>query len=440
MRFVDLIARKRDGGEHPPEEIRALVRGVADGSLPDYQAAAWLMAAFLRGLSPGETLELTLAMRDSGVRVDLSSIPGIKLDKHSSGGVGDKTTLVVVPMLAAAGVPVLKMSGRGLGHTGGTVDKLESIPGFRTGLSLEEALAQVRAVGAALVGQSAELVPADKRLYVLRDVTATVDSIPLIAASIMSKKLASGADRVLLDVKVGRGAFMKSLDKARELARLMVRLGGLAGVETTAALTAMDEPLGWAVGSALEVAEACATLTGGPRVDRRFRELCVRLCARGLVMAEKVPDELSGIAAAERLLECGEAAGKFQQILQAQGASPAVVSDPGLLPRAPLVAPVESSGEGFVAAIDSEAIGRLVMEMGGGRARKEDAIDPAVGIVLHRKTGDPVRRGGLLAEVHLARPEEEAAGRVLAAFTLAPDPPPESPIIYEFVNSEPAEP
>ncbi len=436
MRPTDLIARKRDGCEHTPEELQALVRALVDGSMPDYQTAAWLMAAYLRGLSPAETLSLCAAMRDSGRTIDLSSIPGVKVDKHSSGGVGDKTSLVVVPILAAAGCPILKMSGRGLGFSGGTIDKLEAIPGFRTDLPAEAAVEQVRRIGAAIVGQTADLAPADKKLYALRDVTATIDSIPLIAASIMSKKLAGGADAVLLDVKVGRGAFMKTLERARELARAMVDIGVGAGVKTVAALTAMDEPLGYAVGNAVEVAEAGATLTGRGRVDERFRDLCVTLSARALVLGGKAADDEGGRRLAEEALHSGAAAAKLEEVIAAQGGDHRVVQEPDRLPRAPAIRRVRSETEGYVHAIDAEAVGRLAVALGAGRQRKEDSIDPAVGIVLMKKRGDHVEAGEILADLHL-RDEQSApdgADTLRAAYSLAPDQPRPEPIIYEFVE------
>jgi pyrimidine-nucleoside phosphorylase len=436
MRPYDLIAKKRDGGEHTQHELQELARAVTDGVMPDYQVAAWLMAAFLRGMTPAETLALTLAMRDSGQRVDWGDVPGIKLDKHSSGGVGDKVTPVVVPLLAAAGVPMLKMSGRGLGFSGGTVDKLESIPGFRSDLSPEEASDQVKHIGAALVGQSPALVPADKKLYALRDVTATIESIPLIAASIMSKKLAGGADAVLLDVKVGRGAFMKTEARARELSRAMVEIGTGAGVRTVAALTSMDEPLGYTVGNALEIAEACALLTGKGRIDARFRELCMILAARGLVLAGKAGDDRAARSVLERLLAQGTAAAKFEAIIQAQGGDPRVVAEPARLPKAATVQPVRSEVEGYVKVIDAEQIGQLAVEIGAGRMRKEDAIDPAVGIVLMKKTGDRVIGGDVLAELHLNgdRRPPDLQERLTAAYTISQTEPAPIPLLYGFVE------
>lgn len=439
MRPHDWIVKKRDGGEHSPEEIACLVRAVVDGAMPDYQIAAWLMAAYLRGLTKAETLALTLAMRDSGETVRLEDVPGIKLDKHSTGGVGDKTSLVVVPLLAAAGVPILKMSGRGLGFSGGTIDKLESISGLRTDLTIEEAHAQVKQIGAALIGQTPALVPADKKLYALRDVTATVESIPLIAASIMSKKLAAGADVVLLDVKVGRGAFMKSLDQARALAETMVEIGKGAGIRTVAFLTDMEEPLGYAVGNALEVTEACTLLTGAGRVDSRFRDLCIALATHGLVLAGKSPDEQTARGLLESLLLTGAAAEKWEQIITAQGGKAEVVRNTGLLPTAGVVMTTRAETGGYLASIDAEAIGRLAVEMGAGRTRKEDAIDPTVGILLHKKTGDVVTPGEPLAELHCAvaaTEEDRARYRAMfqAAVAITHSKPPPRPLIHAIIE------
>jgi pyrimidine-nucleoside phosphorylase len=422
MNAVEILAKKRDGGELTKEEIRFFVEGVTSGAVPDYQASAWLMAVFLRGMTARETLDLTLAMCDSGQRVDLSDLPnGPALDKHSTGGVGDKTTLVVVPILAAAGVPMLKMSGRGLGYSGGTVDKLESIPGFRTDLSIAEAKAQVERIDAALIAQSAELAPADKVLYALRDVTATVESLPLIASSIMSKKLAGGAQRIVLDVKVGRGAFMKTREQAEALARAMVAIGMGANVPTSAMLTAMEEPLGKAVGNALEVAEAIELLQNRPESDRRFRSLCLELAGHGLVAVGKARDRAKGATQAERLLASGAAAAKFAQIIAAQGGPEGLENVLAALPVAPIQQEVPAKTAGVVGALDAEAVGRLAVRMGAGREVKTDVIDPSVGIVLRRKVGDAVAVGDPLAVLHLdATHTGEFETELQAAFTLVP--------------------
>jgi pyrimidine-nucleoside phosphorylase len=436
MNNYDLIAKKRDGREHSSEEIGFLIRSIVSGQMPDYQTTAWLMAAYLKGLTSAETIALTLAMRDSGEKMDLQDISGYKLDKHSTGGVGDKTTLVLVPLLASAGIPILKMSGRGLGHTGGTVDKLESIPGFQTNLDIEQAKKQTAEIGAALVGQSPKLVPADKILYGLRDVTATVESIPLIAASIMSKKLAIGANGILLDVKVGQGAFMPDIARGRELAHTLVEIGKGAGIQTIAALSAMDEPLGYSVGNALEVMEACAVLTGRGMVDNRFRELCLLLAGRALIMAGIASDELDGFTQAENLLLNGSAAEKLSQIIAAQGGNPDIIHNPSILPQAPTVRRIRAQEDGYIEAIDARAIGMLCMQVGAGRVRKGDPIDPATGAVLRKKTGDPVARGDVLADLHLRSEENEniLAEQLRAAFVISSETPRSKPIIYEMIG------
>lgn len=402
MNAVDLIAKKRDGGELTGEEIRFFIAGVTDGRIPDYQSAAWLMAVYLQGMTHRETVDLTLAMRDSGKRIDLSGQPGgPTLDKHSTGGVGDKTTLVVVPILAAAGVPMLKMSGRGLGFSGGTVDKLESIPGFRTDLTIQEATAQVKRIGAALIAQSKELAPADGILYPLRDVTATVDCLPLIASSILSKKLAGGAQRIVLDVKVGRGAFMKTLEEARNLAEALVGIGNSAGVPTSALLTRMDEPLGTMVGNALEVQEALTILTNGEESEPRFVDLCLKLAAHGLVAVGKVQDLAEGRIVAEEKLRSGRAAEKFAALVGAQGGPRTIAEIVSRLDRAPIQVEVQAGESGMILGIDAAAIGRLAMDIGAGRATKGAQIDHSVGVELYRKTGQSVGSGELLVRLHL---------------------------------------
>lgn len=406
MRITDIIAKKRDGDALSREEIQFVVGGVTEGTLPDYQISAWLMATFLRGMSEQETLDLTLAMRDSGERIDLSDLPnGPALDKHSTGGVGDKTTLVVVPMLAALGVPMLKMSGRGLGFSGGTVDKLEAIPGFRTDLTVAEAKAQVRGIGAALIGQSGSLAPADKILYGLRDVTATVESVPLIASSIMSKKLASGGQRLVLDVKVGSGAFMKTPEQARVLAQTLVRIGNGAGVPTSAILTRMDEPLGRAVGNALEVREALELLqyVGS---EPQFEHLCVELATHGLLATGRTTNEEDALVAVYETLWHGKAAAKFAEIVAAQGGPDTPEAILESLPVAPIQQEVGSEAGGMVTELNAEIIGRLAVDMGAGRLTKTDVIDPAVGIVLHAKTGDVVTPQTTLATLHIRAGDE----------------------------------
>lgn len=402
MTIKEILTRKRDGEELSTDEIAFFIRGVVDGSIRDYQAAAWLMAVFLRGLSRRETRDLTYAVRDSGGKVDLSDLNSHPtLDKHSTGGVGDKTTLVVVPILAAAGIPLLKMSGRGLGHTGGTVDKLEAIPGVRTELSLSAAKAQVREIGAALIGQSADLAPADKILYSLRDVTATVESLPLIASSIMGKKLAAGAERILLDVKVGRGAFMKTREQAEELARLLIDLGNEAGALTSAVLSPMDEPLGRAVGNALEVREAVELMLRPGEAEPTFGEFCLEMAAHGLLATGKADGEPQAREQSRRLLDSGAAAAKFAQIIHAQGGPATCEAILSSLPHAPITHTVKSPSAGVLTAIDAEKIGQLAMTMGAGRQAKTDAIDPAVGIVFLRKVGATVNASEALATLHM---------------------------------------
>jgi pyrimidine-nucleoside phosphorylase len=405
-----ILAKKRDGGELTTDEIGFFVRGVTSGAIPDYQAAAWLMAVFLRGMSRRETGDLTLAMRDSGERLDLCSLsPHPILDKHSTGGVGDKTTLVVAPILAAAGIPMLKMSGRGLGFSGGTVDELESIPAFRSELSVNEAMDQVRLIHLALIGQSADLAPADKVLYALRDVTATIESLPLIASSIMSKKLAAGGDKILLDVKAGRGAFMNTRDQAAELARLLISIGNEAGVPTTALLSSMDEPLGRAVGNAVEVEEAVQLLLAPANAEPTFLAFCSELAAHGLIAADKAQTRERALERVNELLTSGKAARKFGQVVKAQGGPDGCEAILASLPRAPIQRVVTARASGLIVSIDAEAVGRLAMMMGAGRQSKKDEIDHAVGIVFEGKSGETVRGGDTLATLHIRYSDEDRA-------------------------------
>ncbi len=434
MRMYDIILKKRQGFELTTEEINFFVRGYTAGEIPDYQAAALLMAIFFRGLNSRETADLTLAMASSGDRVDLSGIPGCKVDKHSTGGVGDKTTLVLAPLVAAAGVPVAKMSGRGLGHTGGTVDKLESIPGFEVNLSANDFMRQVREVGVAVVAQTGNLVPADKKLYALRDVTATVDSIPLIASSVMSKKIAAGADAVVLDVKAGSGAFMRSVDEASTLARTMVAIGRQVGKRTVAVISDMDQPLGFAVGNALEVREAIETLSGQGPSD--LRELCLVLGGHMLVLAGASTGVREGMDRLAGLLDRGRALDKFREMVQAQGGDPRVAEKPDLLPEASYKEQVKAQEDGYVAAIHAERIGRAAMLLGAGRKTREDTIDPAVGVVLHKKVGNRVKAGDVLATLHINNPENLATARqlVAGAFTLSPSTPGVRKLIHGVVG------
>ena len=431
IRAAELIERKRDGGELSDEEISELVRGYARGDVPDYQMAAWCMAVFFRGLNGRETHALTDAMVRSGEILELGSALGRRVvDKHSTGGVGDKTSLAVGPIVAACGVPFGKMSGRGLGHTGGTLDKLESIPGYRVELTTDEFVAQVREVGLAIVGQTANLVPADKRLYALRDVTGTIDIVPLIASSIMSKKLAGGADAFVLDVKVGDGAFMKTLEDARILAEQMVDLGGRAGKQVVCLLTDMDQPLGHAVGHSLEVREAVATITGHGPDD--FTELVLEACARLLALSDLGVDVQEGRLLAQRAQADGSALRAYERWIRAQGGDP----DLAALPLAPVVQEVSATRDGVVTRLGALGVGVVTLELGGGRRTKEDAIDHAVGVVLHVKRGQKVSRGQLLADVH-AR-DEESAGRgvvaVLDAYEIGDEAPPAHGILLDVIS------
>jgi pyrimidine-nucleoside phosphorylase len=428
IRASELIQRKRDGEELGAEELAELVLGYARDEVPDYQMAAFAMAVFFKGLSGPETFALTDAMIRSGETIELGRLLGRKVvDKHSTGGVGDKTSLAVGPIVAACGVPVGKMSGRGLGHTGGTLDKLESIPGFRVELSLDEFVAQVREVGLAIVGQTGELVPADKKLYALRDVTATVDEVSLIAASIMSKKLAGGADAVVLDVKVGDGAFMKTIEDARVLADTMIEIGRRAGKEVVCLLTDMDQPLGSAVGNALEVREALATVRGEGPPD--FTELVLDACSRLLALSDLGIDEPEGRHRAEEAVADGSAATLWRRWIEAQGGDP----DEDALPRAPIVRELAAPRAGTVAALGAIRVGNAAVHLGAGRPTKDDTIDHAVGVLCLRKRGDRVEQGEALAEVH-ARDEqsaEEAKAEVLAAYAIVDEPAPERPVLLE---------
>lgn len=434
MRAYELIQKKRDGGELTPEEISAFLSGYLSGEIPDYQMSAFLMAVYFRGMTPKETANFTMAMIRSGETLDLRAVRGIKVDKHSTGGVGDKTSLVLIPLVAAAGAPVAKMSGRGLGHTGGTIDKLESIPGFRTEMDVRAFIAQVNRVGCAIIGATTELVPADKKLYALRDVTATVDSVPLIAASVMSKKIAGGSDAIVLDVKTGSGAFMKTLEGARELARMMVGIGTQVHRRTVAVITDMDQPLGRAIGNALEVAEAVETLRGEGPGD--LRELCLVLGAQMVSLAGVARSPLEGRALLTKLLDGGGALAKLGEMVAAQGGPRRVVEDLSVLPSAPVRVPAESLSPGHIVTIDAQAVGLAAMSLGAGRARKGDVIDPAVGIVLEKKVGDPVRQGEPLATVHASdRPTAaEVVRRVQAAFRVASQAPVPRPLIHEVIG------
>jgi len=428
---AELIRRKRDGEELDGNELSELVLSYARGDVPDYQMAAFCMAVFFKGLNGEETFALTDAMIRSGETIDLGSALGRKVvDKHSTGGVGDKTSLAVGPIVAACGVPFGKMSGRGLGHTGGTLDKLESIPGFRVELSKEEFLEQVREVGLAIIGQTADLVPADKLLYGLRDVTATVDNVSLIAASIMSKKIAAGADAIVLDVKVGDGAFMKTIGDARELAQMMLELGKHAGREVVCVLTDMDQPLGHAVGNALEIRETIATLRGEGPAD--FTELVLDASAHLLALSDLGIDGQEGRARAVAAVEDGSALAQYERWIAAQGGDPAEAA----LPSAPVVTEVHASAGGFVRSIGAVDIGMAALRLGAGRQAKDDTIDHAVGIRCLKKRGDAVAPGDVLAEVHArdVASAKRAEAEVLAAYELGGEAPPPRSIVLETID------
>jgi len=431
IRPAELIHRKRDGEELSADEISELVLGYVRGEVPDYQMAAFCMAVYFRGLSPAETFALTDAMIRSGETIDLGAALGRKVvDKHSTGGVGDKTSLSVGPIVAACGVPLGKMSGRGLGHTRGTLDKLESIPGFRTELTLDEYVAQVREVGVAIIGQTGDLVPADKLLYGLRDVTATVDQRSLIASSIMSKKLAGGAQAIVLDVKVGNGAFMHTIESARELAETMIEIGENAGREVVCLLTDMDQPLGAAVGNALEVREALDMVRGHGPAD--FTELVLDACAKLLALSDLGIGEAEGRRRAETAVADGSAEATWRRWIEAQGGT----ADESALPTAPVIHELVAPVAGYVDSLRAIDVGNAAVHLGAGRRTKEDQIDHSVGIVVRAKRGDRVEAGQTLAEIH-ARTEDEArfgAGEVLAAYVISDVAPAERPVLLEVVG------
>jgi pyrimidine-nucleoside phosphorylase len=430
IRPVELIQRKRDGGELTPEELNELMLGYARDEIPDYQLAALCMAIYFRGLTSAETYAMTEAMIATGETVDLRSALGRKVvDKHSTGGVGDKTSIAVGPIVAACGVPFAKMSGRGLGHTGGTLDKLESIPGFRVELSTDEFVAQVREAGMAIIGASANLVPADKKLYALRDVTATVDNYSLIAASIMSKKIAGGAEAIVIDAKVGDGAFMKSVEDARALAEAMLDLAHRADREVVCLLTDMNRPLGRAVGNSLEIREAIATVRGEGPPD--FLELVLEACSRLLAVSDLHVDQEEGRDMAARAIADGSALAAYERWIRAQGGDP----DEGALPTAPIVKELTADRGGYVAELGAVAVGLAALHLGAGRQTKDDSIDHSVGIVCLSKPGDQVDQGEALAEIHAATQAdaEEAARELRAAYILADEAPPRRSVILDVI-------
>jgi len=431
MRVVDIIINKRDKKSLTTEEIEFFVRGFTNGDIPDYQASAFAMAVLLNGMTPTETADLTLAMARSGQMLDLSEVVDVAVDKHSSGGVGDKTSISVMPMVAACGLPVGKMSGRGLGFSGGTLDKLESIPGYRVDLTTDEFKKQLKEKGIVLTGQSLDLAPADGKMYALRDVTGTVPSTPLIASSIMCKKIAAGAQAIVLDVKTGLGAFMQTLDEARELAGLMVDIGSLAGRKTVALLSDMNQPLGAAVGNALEVIEAIETLRGGGPVD--FREHCLHVAAHMLVLGQRAKDLAEGRAMAEKSITDGSALEKLRVLVQAQGGDASYVDDVSKFERAKYVEVVNAPRNGFISQVHARIVGEASVALGAGRSKKGDPVDHAVGFVIHKIVGDKVQEGEPLFEIHANDEEKLAEARmeVLSAYRFNDESVPPLPLFYE---------
>ena len=423
MRMYDIIMKKRNGGELTDQEIKFFVDGYTNGSIPDYQVSALMMAIYFQGMNEAETLALTIAMKESGDELDLTEIKGVKVDKHSTGGVGDKTSLALTPMVAACGIPVAKMSGRGLGHTGGTIDKLESFIGFSTSISKETFVENVNRIGIAIMGQTADLAPADKKLYALRDVTATVDNMSLIASSIMSKKLAAGADAIVLDVKTGSGAFMKTMEESEALAKEMVKIGNNAGRKTIAVVSDMDQPLGYAVGNALEVKEAIDTLNGHGPAD--FVELVMALGTQMLLASGKTESEKEARTMLQETIDNKTALKKFADFVKAQGGDDSAVYDTNLLPKASIIEPVFVQQDGYVERIVCDEVGICSLILGGGRETKESDIDLSVGIVLTRKVSEYVDRGDIIAYIHGNDHGkiQEAKRRLLAAYKISKEKP-----------------
>ena len=434
MRMYDLIIKKRNGGELSTEEINYFIENYTKGKIPDYQVSALMMAIYFQKMNMRETADLTMAMVNSGDRLDLKGIEGIKVDKHSTGGVGDTTTMILTPMVAALGIPVAKMSGRGLGHTGGTIDKLESFTGFSVEISEELFIKNVNRIKLAIMGQTAELAPADKKLYALRDVTGTVDNISLISSSIMSKKIAAGADAIVLDVKVGEGAFMKTYNEAKKLAEAMVSIGKSVGRETVAVISDMDQPLGLAIGNALEIKEALNTLSGkGPK---DLLDLCLTLGSQMVLLARKASYEDEARKMLLKTIEDGSAIKKMRELIVAQGGSGEEIDNPDLLAKAKYVVEVKSDRQGYVTKIDAQKIGLTAMELGAGRATKEDVIDLAVGLVLNKKRGDKVEVGETIAVIH-ANDEvriEKAIKDILNNYEIKEKKGEDIPLVYEIVR------
>jgi pyrimidine-nucleoside phosphorylase len=430
MRAVDIIIKKRDKQELTDAEIDFFVRGFTSGAIPDYQVSAWAMAVVFNGMTARETTTLAMSMAHSGAILDLSDTVDISVDKHSSGGVGDKTTLSVLPIVTACGLPCGKMSGRGLGFSGGTLDKLESIPGYRVDLTTEEFKAQLKKIGIVLTGQSLDLAPADGKLYALRDVTGTADSIPLIASSMMSKKLAAGAHSIVLDVKAGNGTFMPTVESARELAQAMITIGHLAGREVTALIADMNQPLGEAVGNALEVVEAVQALHGSGPGD--FMEHCLHLSAHMLLLGKRAESLEQGRAMAQKAIDDGSAFDKFRQLVVAQGGDASYVETLGKLPQAPIREVVESPRAGYIAGVHARTIGKAAVNLGAGRAQKGDQIDHAVGFLIHKKVGQPVERGEPLFSIHARNQAQVQQVRedILNAFSFSDEPVTPLPLFY----------
>jgi pyrimidine-nucleoside phosphorylase len=433
MRMVDLIEKKRDGEELSSEEIKYIINGYTDGSIPDYQISAFTMAVFFNGMTERETADLTMAMVESGDQINLSQIEGIKVDKHSTGGVGDTTTLVLGPLVAAVGVPVAKMSGRGLGHTGGTIDKLESVAGFHVEIENQEFIDLVNKNKIAVIGQSGNLTPADKKLYALRDVTATVDSIPMIASSIMSKKIAAGADAIVLDVKTGAGAFMKTIEDSRKLAKAMVQIGNNVGRSTMAIISDMSQPLGYAIGNALEVKEAIDTLKGEGPED--LTELCLVLGSNMVYLAKKANSLEEARQLLENAMKDGTALNTFKVFLASQGGDATVVDEPSRLPQAKYKFELEAKEDGYVKEMVADEIGTAAMLLGAGRATKESSIDLAVGLMLRKKIGEKVQKGESLVTIYSNFENvEEVKQKLYESITLTTEPTKAPTLIYESIT------